>query len=199
RAGDAARALGRLEVAAELILEDAVNPLHLLLFAQLQAIAGELRFPRLPVLSRRKVALLDGALFRVTPLSLEKQFHRLAAAQAADRTNITSHQSPFILDPGGFAPADPPRLHASPLRRPASLVRDRRHVADRLHFQTARLPRTDGRLAAGAGALHAHVERSHPHRLGRVAGIERGLRRGERRPLARSLEADAAGARPRHA
>src|SRR5262249_18951418 len=49
-----------------------------------------------------------------------------------------------------------------------------------------------------SGPLHAHVERPHADALGRVAGVERGLRGCERRALARPLEADAAGARPRH-
>ena len=90
-AGDAARPLGRLEVAAELILEHAVDALDLLLLAQLQAVAGELRLARLAVLSGREVALLDRALLRVAALSLQEELHRLAAAQAADRTNVTSH------------------------------------------------------------------------------------------------------------
>src|SRR6185369_6676817 len=106
-AGDAARALRRLEVAAELILEHAVDALDLLLFAQLQAVAGELRLPRLAVLPRREVALLDRALLGVAALTLEEQLHRLAAAEPADRTNITSH------------------LHSPPLRRTASVVRNR--------------------------------------------------------------------------
>src|SRR5881628_2067072 len=55
-AGDAARPLRRFEVAAELILEHAVDALDLLLFAQLQAVAGQLRLPRLAVLPGREVA-----------------------------------------------------------------------------------------------------------------------------------------------
>src|SRR5881409_3963300 len=50
-AGDAAGPLRRLEVAAELVLEHSVNPLDLLLLAELKAVAGQLRLPRLPVLS----------------------------------------------------------------------------------------------------------------------------------------------------
>ena len=95
-AGDAARPLGRLEVAAELILEHAVDALDLLLLAQLQAVAGELRLPRLAVLPRREVALLDRALLRVAALALQEELHRLAAAQPADRTDITSHSIPFM-------------------------------------------------------------------------------------------------------
>src|SRR6185295_13629035 len=90
-AGDAAGAFRFLEVAAKLILEHAVDALHLLLLAQLQAVAGELRLPRLAVLARREVALLDRALLRVAALTLEEQLHRLAATETADRTDITSH------------------------------------------------------------------------------------------------------------
>ena len=116
-AGDAARPLGGLEVAAELILEHAVDALHLLLLAQLQAVARELRLPGLAVLPGREVALLDRALLGIAALPFEEQLHRLAAAQTADRTNITSHQSPFMLDPGGFPPRGPPTPPRARLRR----------------------------------------------------------------------------------
>jgi hypothetical protein len=39
---------------------------NLLLFAQLQAVAGDFRTPRLAVLSRNEVALFNGALFGET-------------------------------------------------------------------------------------------------------------------------------------
>src|SRR5439155_9855086 len=91
-AGDSARPLGRLEVASELILQHAVDALDLLFLAQLQAVARELRFPRLALLTGREIALLDRAFFRVAPLALEEQLHRFAAAQPADRSDITSHQ-----------------------------------------------------------------------------------------------------------
>jgi hypothetical protein len=44
------------------------------------------------VLPRREVALLDGALLGIAALALEEQLHPLAAAQAADRSNVSSHQ-----------------------------------------------------------------------------------------------------------
>src|SRR6185295_6478765 len=94
-AGDAAGAFRFLEVAAELILQHAVDALDLLLLAQLQAVARQLRLPRLAVLAGREVALLDRALLRVAALTLEEQLHRLAATQTANRTDITSHQSTF--------------------------------------------------------------------------------------------------------
>ena len=70
-AGNPARALGRLEVSTKLIFEDAVDALDLLLLAQLQAVAGQLRLPRLAVLPGREVTLLDRALLRVAALALE--------------------------------------------------------------------------------------------------------------------------------
>src|SRR5262245_3059718 len=87
-AGDPARALGLLEVGAELILEHAVNALDLLLLAQLQAVARQLRLTRLAVLPRREVALLDRALLRVAALALQKELHRLTTAQPAHWSDI---------------------------------------------------------------------------------------------------------------
>src|SRR6185369_12176924 len=96
-AGDASRPLGRLEVPPELVLEHAVNALHLLLLAKLQAVSRKLRLPRLAVLSRREVPLLDRALLRVAALSLEEQLHRLAAAQTADGSDISRHSVVLFL------------------------------------------------------------------------------------------------------
>src|SRR6185436_8881392 len=50
-------------------------------------------------------------------------------------------------------------LNSPPLRRPATVVRDRRDVADRLHVDADRLQRAHGRLAAGARAGDADFER----------------------------------------
>ena len=61
------RALGLFHVVAELPLQQSVGALDLLLFAQLQAVSGELlHAPRLAVLPRNEVALFDGALLRKT-------------------------------------------------------------------------------------------------------------------------------------
>src|SRR3954470_3558555 len=88
-------------------------------------------------------------------------------------------------------------LYPPPLGRPAAVVRNRRDVADRFHFEADSLQRTDCRLAAGTRTLDADVERAHADGLRGVAGVQRRLRRRERRALARALEADPAGARPR--
>ena len=91
-AGDAARAFRGLEVAAELVLEHAVDALDLLLLAKLKTVAGELGLTRLAVLPRREVALLDRALLGIAPLSFQEELHRFAAAQPAHWSDVTSHQ-----------------------------------------------------------------------------------------------------------
>src|SRR5687768_4449551 len=88
---DAARPLRLLEVAAELVLEDPVDALHLLLLAELHSVAGELLLAGLAVLAGREVALLDRALLRVAALALEEQLHALAAAETADRSDVACH------------------------------------------------------------------------------------------------------------
>src|SRR6185436_3556840 len=90
-AGDAARPIRHLEVAAELVLEHPVDALDLLLLAELQPVAHQLRLAQLAVLAQRQVALLDGALLRVAALSLEEEVHPFAPADPADRSDVTCH------------------------------------------------------------------------------------------------------------
>src|SRR6478609_2895258 len=96
-AGDAARSLRRLEIAAELVLEHTVDALDLLLLAQLQTVPDQLRLAQLPVLPRRQVALLNRALLRVAALPLQEELHAFAPAQPADRTDVTCHSLLFLL------------------------------------------------------------------------------------------------------
>src|SRR5919202_1714732 len=86
---------------------------------------------------------------------------------------------------------------AAALGGPATVVRGGRHVLDRPDLQAGGLQRTDRRLPARAGALDEHVDLAHAVLL-RAArcGLGRHLRR-ERGGLARALEADLAGRRPR--
>ena len=95
--GDAALTVRHLEVAAELVLEHAVDALDLLLLAQLQAVAHELGLPQLAMLSRRQVALLDRALLRVTTLSLQEELHAFAPAEPANGSDVTCHSLVFLL------------------------------------------------------------------------------------------------------
>src|SRR5260370_1576318 len=78
-----------LEIVAELSFQQPVGALHLLLLAQLQTITRYLGAPRLPVLSRNEVALLDGTLLREAPQTLQKQLLPLPAAQAADCISVS--------------------------------------------------------------------------------------------------------------
>src|SRR5208282_1867936 len=80
-------------------------------------------------------------------------------------------------------------LHSSSLRRTAAVVRDRRDVANRAHFNAGRGQRTDGRLAAGTGTADAHIHAADTMIAGHVRSIRRGLLGGEGRALARSTEA----------
>src|SRR5216684_8747531 len=65
-------ARGLLTVIAELPLEQPVRALDLLLLAQLQAVAGDLGAPRLPVLPWDKVALLNRTLLGKAAQALQK-------------------------------------------------------------------------------------------------------------------------------
>src|SRR5262245_57510224 len=89
-----------------------------------------------------------------------------------------------------------PSLNPAPLGRPATVVRDRGDVADRLDLDAGRLQRADRGLAPAARALDAHVAGAQARLLGGVGAGGRGLLRREGRPLARALEAERARARP---
>src|SRR5205085_5530040 len=86
-------ALGRAAaqvIAAELRLEQAVEPLHLLLLAQLHAVFGELG-ASLPVLAGRIRTPLDGALVRVAAVALQVHLEVLAPADAAGGFGVAGH------------------------------------------------------------------------------------------------------------
>src|SRR5687767_7184957 len=95
--GDAAGTLRLLEVAAELILQHAVDALDLLLLAQLHAVADHLRLAQASMLAGRHVALLDRALLGVATLALEEQLHALATAEAANGSVITCQDRKSVV------------------------------------------------------------------------------------------------------
>src|SRR3989338_3755758 len=130
-AGDPLLGLGPLEILAELALEHAVDPLRLLLLAQLHAERRQLAAAE-AVLAGRVVAPLDRALVREAACSLEEALLPFTPAQAALRIAIPRHRR---------------LLHPPPLRRAAPVVRGRRHVADRGDLQAHRLQRSDPRPA----------------------------------------------------
>src|ERR1700747_733846 len=83
-AGRALHPLGFFKIVAKLPFQQPVGALYLLLFAQLQAVAGNFRAARLPVLTRNKVALFNGALLGKAPQTLQEQLLRLTAAKATN-------------------------------------------------------------------------------------------------------------------
>src|SRR6266496_3308669 len=94
-AGDPFLGLGPGEVAPELRLEHAVDPLGLLLFPQLHAVGRGLAAAE-SVLPRRVVAALDGALLGEAARALEKELDPLAPALPAHRDVISCHRvSPY--------------------------------------------------------------------------------------------------------
>src|SRR5579875_2502484 len=89
-----------------------------------------------------------------------------------------------------------PALDPTTLRRAAAVVRLRGDVGDGPDLEPRGLQRPDRRLAARARALDEDVDLLHAV-LGRLAGrVLGGHLRGERRRLARALEADVAGGGP---
>src|SRR5438093_766336 len=92
-AGDPLLGLGPGEVAPELGLEHAVDPLGFLLFPQLHAVGCGLA-PAESVLPRRVVAALDGALLGEAARALEKELDPLAPTLPAHRDVISCHRAP---------------------------------------------------------------------------------------------------------
>src|SRR5690606_8060217 len=140
-AGVAATTLGFGEVLAELFFKNAVHPLELLLFAQLQTVVGSA--------GARNAAMLAGLglelAFRVERAAgaLQEEVGTLAARELAFRSNITCHG--FLLD-------------ATTLGRTAAVVRDGRDVRDAGDLDAQRVQGAHRRFAAGAGALDANFE-----------------------------------------
>ena len=105
-----------------------------------------------------------------------------------------------LLSPATAPGVEPPRtrgatarvatlLDAAALARPAAVVRHRRHVLDAGDLEAGGGQRADRGLAAGARALHEHVDLLQPVLLRGARGLLGGELRGERRGLARALEA----------
>ena len=98
-AGHPALAGGFLVIAAELPLQDAVDPAGLLLLPDLQQVLALLR-PVAAVLTRRVGPDLDRALGRIALRALEEELHLLAAAQLAVRARVSRHLLVNSLRPG---------------------------------------------------------------------------------------------------
>src|SRR5262249_5682028 len=150
---------------------------RLLLLAQLEQVLALLD-PAAAVLARWIRAALDGALLGQAALAFEEELQAFAAADTALRSQIAGH------------------LDAPPLLLPDAVVGLRRHVADAEDLETGGLQRADRSLATRARALDEDLDllESVLHPLaGAVVG---GHLRGERRRLARPLEAGGAGGLP---
>src|SRR5476651_2051291 len=121
--------------------------------------------------------------------SLDRLFHA-TPAHLTDRTRDT------IQKAGDVADVARQNSDATALRRTAAVVRDRRHVADRGDRETDRLQRTQRGLTSRTRAAHLDLQGAHAMLHGLAA---RALGRhlgGERRGLARALEALLARRRP---
>src|SRR3954447_20399561 len=177
-AGDALLAGSLLVVVAELLLEDAVVAARLLLLPQLHAVLGLLLAPA-AMIAGRVGAALDAALVGQAALALEEQLLPLTAALLALGRVIACHSDP------------------SPLPGAAAVVCLGGDVLDAGDLEPGGLQRADRGLATRAGALHEDLDLLHAlldALAGRRVGGHLG---GERRRLARALEAGAAGGLPR--
>ena len=86
--------------------------------------------------------------------------------------------------------------YSSPLRRSTTIMRNRSHITDRLHFQTNRLKSTDSRFTPGPGTLDPNFDRLHSMLAGRVCHGLRSLLSCEGGSLPRPLESQRPGAGP---
>src|SRR4029077_20202148 len=118
-----------LKVAAELPFQQPVGALHLLFLSQLQAVARHLGSPRLSVLTRYEVALLNRTLLRETPQTFQKQLLPFPAAQAADRFSMSCQL--LVLpssNPQKFLVAQP--FLAEPKIKPCGALADGSHCVE---------------------------------------------------------------------
>src|SRR5204862_8281255 len=176
-AGDPRALRGLRVVGAELLLEQAVVAARLLLLAKLEQVL-RLLDPAAAVLARRIAAAFDRALLRQAALALEEELHALATAELADWTAVPRH------------------LDAPPLLRADAVVGLRCDVADAEDLEPRRLQRADRGLATGAGSLDEDLDLLQPVLHPLAGGGVGGDLCGERRRLARALEAGRARGLP---
>ena len=178
--GDATAAGSFFVVTAELLFEHTVLETKLLLFAE-----GDGVFTLL--FTTGTDAVLAGwevAAFKC--LGRAKEGDTEAAADLCAWTCITCHIR--ISKKVG--------LDAAGLFRAATVVRNRRHVADGKDFQTKTLDGTHGGLTAGAWTLDADIDFLETVSHGLAAGVLRNHLSGVGGAFPRTLEAHLAGAGP---
>ena len=164
--GDTLGLLGLAEVAAELLLENAVDELGLLLLAKLDAIL---------------------ALLAPTTLRLAMRFLVDAHDNGVDAELATPLEDRGPIDCHCYCPS---LLHATTLARTATVVRNGGLVLDARNLETGGLQGANGGLASGTGALH---EYGHPAKSMLHGSFCTSLSRNLSRKgcgLARALEAD---------
>src|SRR5664279_2995679 len=86
--------------------------------------------------------------------------------------------------------------YATTLTRTATIVRDRRHVADRRDGEARRLQSTQSRFTSRTRARHFDLESAHAVFLRLLGGVFGGDLRGVRRRFARALETHGPRRRP---
>src|SRR5438045_3990736 len=87
-------------------------------------------------------------------------------------------------------------LNSASFWRAAAVVRNRRAIRNRHHFEAGSLQRADRGFASGAGALDLNVHALKAMLLGFARSALRRNLGGERRALAAAFEVDRARARP---
>src|SRR5262249_43387528 len=83
-------------------------------------------------------------------------------------------------------------LHSPPLPRPATVMRYRRRVFDRLDVEPVGLQRSNRRFPSRPRSRYADVDRPHAVLFRSLGAVGRGELRGKGSALARALEADPA-------
>src|SRR5579862_6496211 len=76
-------------------------------------------------------------------------------------------------------------------------MRNRRHVANRTHFNARRGQSTNGRFAAGTRSADTNIDAAYAMIARHVGGVRSRLLSRKRRPLTRSAEAQRSGTLPR--
>src|SRR6266446_6933761 len=115
----------------------------------------------------------------------------LSSTRAFRATNGASWEKPAWRQ----TPAEL-RLHAPALARPTTVMRNRRHVADRRNGEAGRLQGAQCRFATRPRTRNLHFKRAHAVLLGLARNILARHLGCVRRRFARPLEAHGAGRRP---
>src|SRR6185312_13356210 len=135
------------------------------------------------------------------PVKLCRTLHAPDMSHCHDRIDRST-----ICNDGGLycclahcpQPADSAQvLHTPPLRRPAAVVRDRRHVADHTHLDSRRGEGANCRFASRTGTADAHIDRAQTMVAGLVGSIHRCLLRGKRCSFSGTTEAERTRTLPR--